>query len=159
MSAPGLDGRLRSNSAVTNIEGAYVNGRKGESTGSLPLGGDRTGVVGKERKDKESSGFHATARAIGLVRGRSLNSALPNSRPGSSCGSTSGYGTGIGATSMVPTMNVAQMEEVIPWELHPVPPAPQRTLSNGGMTNDERDRKMVSITNSFLLFPCYLFSL
>ena len=146
--APGLGGRLRSNSVATSMEGAYMNGRKAESSASL-IGGGRTGTMaeGKELGDVK----HATASAVGLIRGRSLNSALPSLRPGSS-GSTIGHGRGTGATSMVPNMNAAQMEEVIPWELCPVPAAPQRTP--GSVTNDERDRKTVSSFLLCLLFPC-----
>ena len=136
--APGLGGRLRSNSVAASMEGAYMNGRKAESSASLI-------PEGKELGDVKS--FHATPSAVGLVRGRSLNSALPSLRPGSS-GSTIGHGRGTGATSMVPNMNAAQMEEVIPWELCPVPAAP------GGVTSDERDRKMVS--NKFL-FPAFVY--
>jgi hypothetical protein len=47
---------------------------------------------------------------------------------------------------MISTMNVAQMEEVTPWELYPIPTSVQRSITTGsGLTNEERDRKMVRV--------------
>jgi hypothetical protein len=54
---------------------------------------------------------------------------------------------------MISTMDLAQMEEVTPWELYPIPTSVQRSITTGsGLTSEEKDRKMVRVVVLSIIF-------
>jgi hypothetical protein len=158
--------RTRADSVAASSD--MINGERTlASSASLPLDTvtkaheDERGVVVTSRIPHSRDGSVAASK---LSRGRSLTgqtttpSIKSSVRPASSSAS-SGLGHG-GATSIISTMNKAQMEQVLPWELHPIPIAIQRsststtTVASGMTTGEEKDRKTVRF---FFFFSIPLF--
>jgi len=145
--------RARADSVAANSEaGSMVNG---ERTQASTKGDEKAARVSYSR---DGSGNK-------LSRGRSLTGQTATSskpslvRPASSSAVSAGHG---GAESIISIMNKAQMEEVLPWELYPIPKPIQRSItapSGMMMTTEERerDRKTVRVFFLNLLSCLFLF--
>ena len=152
--------RARTDSAVAS----YHSGgeRTVASCISLPLQSDRSSRDGQETAEPPRvprSGAGPVA-ANKLSRGRSLTAQTPTSsktslRPLSASISASGHSERFGAVSMVSTMNVAQMEEVTPWDLYPIPLPVHRSTATlvSGTKSEDRDSRTVRIFGLPFFFP------
>ena len=127
--------RSQSDSVTATSQTRYISGgRTLASNASLPLHSDRPIPNGHVNQADGDSKRQQSVAVSNFVRERSQTTV---SRPGTS---SSGHSEKIWATSMFSTMNTAQMEEVLPWELHPVPL--QRSITSVSGAPGERDRKM-----------------
>ena len=159
------DGRSKSASALPLLTGGRKRARTDSVVASYYLGGERTVASCTSlplQSDRASRYGPETAGSVAsnkLSRGRSLTAQTPTSsktslRPLSASASASGHGERFGAVSMVSTMNVAQMEEVTPWELYPIPLSVHRSTATlvSGTKSEDRDRRMVRIFFLSLFF-------
>jgi len=142
------DGRSMSSSALP-LSRARANSVAASSEAGSMLNGERMQASTKGEEKAARIPHSRDGFGSNLSRGRSLTGQTATSsksslvRPASSAASA-----GHGAESIISIMNKAQIEEVLPWELYPIPKPIQRsTTAPSGMMGEERerDRKMVRI--------------